>query len=145
MAAYYERLTGDNELARMGAAKAWSRWEGQASTLQPSNSIVGAFTEPFTAMSLARIECHYFINNSFLEENQILNNIDKIAEIPGIIVQGRYDMVCPIVSAYDLYEAWPSAELDIIPDAGHSAAERGIVDALVRATNAFIKKIKQDE
>jgi len=141
--AYYKLLTGDNELAQMGAAKAWSKWEGQTSTLQPSNSVLSSFTEPHTAMSLARIECHYFMNNSFLEENQILKNIDKISHIPGTIVQGRYDMVCPMESAYELYEAWPSAELDIIPDAGHSAAERGIVDALVRTTISYCEKFKK--
>ncbi len=140
---YYKLLTGDNELAQMGAAKAWSKWEGQTSTLQPSNSVLSSFTEPHTAMSLSRIECHYFMNNSFLEENQILNNIDKISHIPGTIVQGRYDMVCPMESAYELYEAWPNAELDIIPDAGHSAAERGIVDALVRTTISYCEKFKK--
>ncbi len=141
--AYYKLLMGGNELARMGAAKAWSKWEGQTSTLQPSKSVLSSFTEPHTAMSLARIECHYFMNNSFLQENQILNNIDVIANIPGIIVQGRYDMVCPMESAFELYEAWPSAELDIIADAGHSAAERGIIDALVRTTVNYSQKFKQ--
>ena len=142
VSAYYKRLTGDNELARMGAAKAWSRWEGQTSTLQPSRSVVGSFTEPYTAMSLSRIECHYFMNDSFLEPNQILNNVDQLEGIPGVIVQGRYDVVCPMQSAWELYNAWPDAELDIIPDAGHSATERGIVDALVRATINFSKKFK---
>ena len=142
--AYYKLLMGENELARMGAAKAWSKWEGQTSTLQPSKSVLSSFTEPHTAMSLARIECHYFMNNSFLEKNQILNNIDKIAHIPGTIVQGRYDMVCPMASAFELYEAWPSAELDIIADAGHSAAERGIVDALVRTTIQYCEQFNKD-
>lgn len=140
--AYYQRLTGDNELARMGAAKAWARWEGQASTLQPSRSVIGSFTEPYTAMSLSRIECHYFINNSFLQPNQILHNADKLAGIPGVIVQGRYDIVCPMESAWELYQAWPDSELDIIADAGHSATERGIVDALVRATIKFSEHFK---
>lgn len=140
VAAYYKRLTGENELARMAAAKAWSKWEGQTSTLHPSNSVVSTFTEPFTAMSLSRIECHYFMNNSFLEPNQILNNAHKLADIPGIIVQGRYDIVCPMESAWELYNAWPDAELQIIPDAGHSATEPGIIDALVRATRQFADK-----
>ena len=142
VAAYYKRLTGENELARMAAAKAWSKWEGQTSTLQPSKSVVGNFTEPYTAMSLSRIECHYFMHNSFLEPNQILDNADKLAGIPGVIVQGRYDVVCPMQSAWELYNAWPDSELDIIPDAGHSATERGIVDALVRATINFSKKFE---
>ena len=140
VAAYYQRLTGENELARMGAAKAWSKWEGQTSTLQPSKSVISSFTEPFTAMSLARIECHYFMNDSFLKPNQIINNAGNLADIPGIIVQGRYDVVCPMESAWELYQAWPDCELNIIPDAGHSATERGIVDALVRATKQFSDK-----
>lgn len=138
--AYYERLTGENELARMAAAKAWAKWEGHTSTLQPSKSVLSTFSEPYTAMSLARIECHYFKNQCFLEPNHVLNNIEKIADIPGIIVQGRYDIVCPMKGAHELYKAWPSSELDIIPDAGHSAMERGIVDALVRATNAYSQR-----
>jgi len=142
VAAYYKRLTGDNELARMGAAKAWARWEGQTSTLQPSKSVTSSFTEPFTAMSLSRIECHYFMNDSFLEDNQILKNAGKLADIPGFIVQGRYDIVCPMESAWELYQAWPGSELSIIPDAGHAASERGIIDALVRATKNFADKFK---
>ncbi|MCI0508422.1 MAG: prolyl aminopeptidase [Gammaproteobacteria bacterium] len=142
VAAYYKRLTGENELARMAAAKAWSKWEGQTSTLQPSNSVVSTFTEPFTAVSLSRIECHYFMNNSFLEPNQILNNAHKLANIPGVIVQGRYDIVCPMESAWELHKAWPDAQMHIIPDAGHSATEAGIIDALVRATRQFADKFK---
>lgn len=140
ISAYHQRLTGNNELARMAAAKAWAKWEAKTSTLQTSKSVIQAFTEPHTAMSLARIESHFFKNKGFLEANQILDNINVIANIPGIIVQGRYDMVCPMQSAFDLYEAWPNSELDVIPDAGHSSTERGIVDALVRATINFGKK-----
>ncbi|WP_455203395.1 prolyl aminopeptidase [Kaarinaea lacus] len=140
LAAYYKRLTGDNELARMGAAKAWAKWEAHTSTLMPSKTVLDAFMQPHTAVSLARLETHYFVNGGFLKPNQILDNMNKIKNIPGTIVQGRYDMVCPMQSAYDLYEAWPNAELDIIPDAGHSATERGIVDALVRATISYGKK-----
>ena len=137
VAAYYRRLTGANELARMAAAKAWARWEAQASTLKPSQSAVSTFTEPYTAMSLSRIECHYFMNDSFLEPNQILNNAPKLADIPGIIVHGRYDIICPLENAWHLYEAWPGSQLQIIPDAGHAATENGIADALVRATQQF--------
>ena len=132
--AYHKRLTGNNELAQMAAAKAWAKWEAKTSAIQPSKTVLQAYTEPHTAISLARIEAHYFLNKGFLEDNQILANMDKIADIPGTIVQGRYDMVCPMKSSYELYQSWPKAELDIIPDAGHSATERGIVDALVRAT-----------
>jgi len=144
VAAYYKRLTGKNELARMAAAKAWARWEGQTSTLQPSKSVINNYTEPYTAMSLSRIECHYFINDSFLEPNQILDNIGKIKDIPGLIIQGRYDIVCPMDSAWELNHAWSASELHIIPDAGHSATERGIVDALVRATQEFAHKFGDD-
>lgn len=142
IAAFHKRLNGENELARMGAAKAWAKWEAHTSTLVPSKSVLEAFSEPHMAMSLARIETHYFMNNSFLEPNQILKNIDKIANIPGIIVQGRYDMICPMHTAHELYDAWPSSELDIITDAGHAASERGIADALVRATLTYSKKFQ---
>ncbi len=142
VAAYYKRLTSDNELTRTKAAKAWSIWEGRTSTLKPSKEMVNSFGNLHTAVSLARIECHYFMNDSFLEPNQILNNTDKIKDIPAIIVQGRYDVVCLMESAWDLHQALPASELDIIPDAGHSAMEPGIIDALVKATDKMLSKIK---
>jgi proline iminopeptidase len=135
--AYYKRLSGSDELARMACAKAWSIWEGRLSTLQPKKTVISHFSDPFTAVSLARIECHYFSNESFLAPNQILDNVAAIADIPGVIVHGRYDVVCPLKSAWELHRAWPKSELKIIQDAGHSATEPGIVDALVRATNQF--------
>ncbi len=137
VAAYYRRLTGDDELVRMAAAKAWSLWEGRASTLLPRASVVEHFTNPHTALSLARIECHYFMNDSFLETDQILNNAACLNGIPGVIVHGRYDVVCPVEQAWELHRAWPDARLQIIPDAGHSATELGIVDALMTATSQF--------
>lgn len=139
--AFYQRLTGDNELARMGAAKAWSTWEGRTSTLLPSKSLVDHFSEPRNALSLARIECHYFMNDSFLEPNQLLRDAHRLADIPGVIVQGRYDVVCPMKSAWELAQAWPKAELNIIPDAGHSVLEAGTTDALVRATDDFAHRL----
>ncbi|HKK07147.1 MAG TPA: prolyl aminopeptidase [Gammaproteobacteria bacterium] len=132
--AYYRRLTDEDEVTRMAAAKAWSVWEGRCSTLLPSGPVIDHFANPYTALSLARIECHYFVNNIFLEDNQILRDAERLADIPGVIVQGRYDMVCPMESAWELHRAWPRAELKVIPDAGHSAAEPGTVDALVQAT-----------
>lgn len=141
VAAYYQRLSSENELARMAAAKAWAKWEGRASTLHPSKSIVDHFSEPHNALSLARIECHYFTHNSFLAPNQILRDAENLKRIPGIIVQGRYDVVCPMQSAWDLYQAWSGAEMQIIPDAGHSALETGIIDALVRATDDFAQRL----
>jgi proline iminopeptidase len=135
--AYYRRLTGDDELTRMAAAKAWSVWEGRASTLLPRDSVVGHFSNPFTALSLARLECHYFMHDSFLEPDQILHDASRLHDIPGVIVHGRYDLVCPIEQAWSLHKAWPQARLEIIADAGHSATEEGIVDALVTATGQF--------
>jgi len=142
VAAYYQRLTGDNEIARLAAARAWSEWEGRTSTLMPKKSVIDHFADPHTALALARIECHYFINHIFLAENYILDNAAKLADIPGIIVQGRYDMVCPMESAWDLHRAWPLSQLEIIPEAGHSASEPGIIDALVRATHDMVRRVE---
>ncbi len=135
VSAYYRRLTGEDEVARMAAAKAWSEWEGRTATLLPNPGVVDHFRDPHVALSLARIECHYFMNQSFLEPNQLLRDAHRLADIPGTIVHGRYDVVCPLDQAHALHRAWPRAKLEIIPDAGHSAGEPGIVDALVRATD----------
>lgn len=135
--AYYRRLTGTDEVARMSAAKAWSRWEGRTASLIPNKEVVKHFSNPFTALSLARIECHYFVNNTFLEPDQILQNMKRISHIPAIIVHGRYDVICPIDSAWALHKVWPQSELHIIANAGHSASEKGIIDALVKATHDF--------
>ena len=134
VSAYYIRLTGDDELARMAAAKAWSIWEGRTATLKQSKAVINHFGKTHTALSLARIECHYFMNNAFLEDNQLLRDAHKLKDIPGVIVQGRYDVICPMESAWELHQAWPEAEFHVIADAGHSASEPGIVNALVRAT-----------
>ena len=142
VAAYYRRLTGDDELVRMAAAKAWSLWEGRASTLLPRTSVVEHFANPHTALSLARIECHYFMHDSFLEPDQILKNAGRLDGIPGVIVHGRYDVVCPVEQAWELHRAWPGARLEIIPDAGHSATEPGIVDALMTATSQFAMRCR---
>lgn len=133
--AYYRHLTSDNEIERMAAAKAWSMWEGRCATLKPSQSVVDHFADPFTALSLARIECHYFVNNIFLEENQILRDAHKLQNIPGVIVHGRYDVVCPIENAWELHQVWPQAVLKIVDEAGHAASEPGILSALVQATD----------
>lgn len=140
--AYYEKLTGKNEIAQMHAAKAWSIWEGRTATLKANKNVIDHFGSAHTALSLARIECHYFMNDSFLEENQILNNADKLQNIPGVIVQGRYDLICPVESAWELHQAWPKSELKIIADAGHSATEAGTVDALVKATDEMANNLK---
>jgi len=140
--AYHKRLTGDDEVGRMAAAKAWSIWEGRTATLQPRQSVVDHFSDPHTALSLARIEAHYFVHQAFLEDNQILRDIDRLQDIPATLVQGRYDIICPLQSAWELHRAWPMSELYIIPDAGHSAAEPGIVDALVRAARIMLHRLE---
>jgi proline iminopeptidase len=140
--AYYRRLTGNDELLRMAAAKSWSLWEGRASTLLPRASVVDHFANPHTALSLARIECHYFMHDSFLEPDQIVNDAGRLQGIPGVIVHGRYDVVCPVEQAWELHKAWPEARLQIIPDAGHSATEPGIVDALMTATSQFAMRFR---
>jgi len=129
--AYYKILTGKNDIARMSAAKAWSLWEGRTATLGARKEVIEHFSRARTAMSVALIECHYFVNNAFLEPNQILNNLDSIRHIPTYIVQGRYDMICPMESAWELHQAWPEASFNVIEDAGHAASEVGIVSALV--------------
>ncbi|MGA7616230.1 MAG: prolyl aminopeptidase [Thermoanaerobaculia bacterium] len=136
--AYHRRLTSDDEKTRLDAAKAWSIWEGSTSKLRPDANLIDEFGEPQMALSLARIECHYFTNNVFFPtDNYLIENVGRIRKIPGVIVQGRYDVVCPAMSAWELHRAWPEAKLEIIPDAGHSITEPGIIDALVRATDHF--------
>ncbi len=140
LSAYYRRLTGNDEIARMAAAKAWSIWEGRCATLRPVEEVVNHFGNPHTALSLARIESHFFLNKCFLEPNQILNNMDKLADIPAYIVHGRYDMICPVEQAWHLHQAWPGAELRIIADAGHAASEPATTDALVRIMDALARQ-----
>jgi proline iminopeptidase len=136
--AYYRRLTGDDESMRLEAAKRWSLWEASALKLLPDQKLIEEFTEPELAIALARIECHYFMNNCFFEtDNYLIENVHRIRQIPGVIVHGRYDIVCPFMSAWDLHRAWPEAALEVIPNAGHSVTEPGIADALVRATDSF--------
>jgi len=142
VAAYYRRLTGEDEVKRMAAAKAWSLWEGHASTLLPRPAVLEHFGNSHTALSLARIECHYFMNDCFLAPDQIISNAGRLQDIPGIIVHGRYDVVCPVEQAWTLHRAWPKARLQIIPDAGHSATEKGIVDALITATSQFAMRFR---
>ena len=127
----------------MHAAKAWSVWEGRTATLRPNAQVVDHFADPHRALSIARIECHYFVNHAFLETEQLLNNMDKIAHLPGVIVHGRYDVICPLENAWQLHRRWPGSELQIIRDAGHSAVEPGITDALVRATTQMARRLLQ--
>ncbi|MDX1756784.1 MAG: prolyl aminopeptidase [Marinobacter sp.] len=144
VSAYYQRLTSSNELEQIQAAKAWSVWEGRCATLHPNPAVVDHFGHPHVAIALARIECHYFMNHCFLEPDQILRNAPALEGLPGIIVHGRYDMVCPLDNALALSKAWPAADLRIIRDAGHSASEPAIVDALLRAVDEVAAKAVND-
>lgn len=136
--AYYKRLTSSNPEERAKAALAWSGWEGSTSKLIFDPALFANFTTEKTADSIARIECHYFIHNAFFEtDNWILENVQAIRHIPCIIVQGRYDIPCPFISAWELHRAWPEAEFHAIPDAGHAASEVGILNALIHATDRF--------
>ena len=135
--AYHRQLTSDDAAVRLKAAKAWSLWEGATSMLIPSEQVAKVFGEDDMALAMARIECHYFVNDGFMRDNQLLEDVQRIRDIPAVIVQGRYDVICPAVSAWELSRAWPEAELHIVPDAGHAAFEPGNVDALVTATDRF--------
>jgi proline iminopeptidase len=136
--AYYRRLTSDNPQIRRRAARAWSVWEGTTSKLLPSPGVASRFGEDRFAEAFARIECHYFRHRGFFErDDQLLANIDRIRHLPGVIVQGRYDVVCPMKSAWDLHLAWPEAEFTVVPDAGHAASEPGTLAALVKAADRF--------
>ena len=138
ISAFHRRLTSDDKVTRLAAAKAWSVWEGATSFLHVDADFVSGHEEPEFALAFARIENHYFVNGGFLEvEDQLLRDAPRIAGIPGVIVHGRYDVVCPVANAWDLHKAWPKAKLEITPASGHSAFEAEDVDALVRATDAF--------
>lgn len=138
VSAYHKRLTSDNETTRLAAARVWSQWEMATSYLHPKASAIDEMEDPARALPFARIEAHYFINNAFFKTNNwILENIDRIQHIPGTIVQGRYDVVCPAKSAWELHKAWPKSKLLIIPDAGHSAGEPGIRSALIETTDLY--------
>ena len=133
--AYYTRLTGNDDLVRRVAAKAWASWEGRATTLEPQQKRIDHFTDPPHANSLARISCHYFRQNCFLKDNEVLANAKALADIPGTIIHGRYDMVCLLGNAWELHKAWPKSKLKIIRDAGHAITEIPIIDAMVHSTN----------
>jgi len=136
--AYHRRLNDADLKVRLEAARAWSMWEGATSALLPNPDLVAAFGSDKFALALARIETHFFVNHGFFDdENVLLNNVDALRQIPATIVQGRYDIVCPIESAWELARAWPEANFRIIAAAGHSAYEPDIVAALIEATDAF--------
>lgn len=132
--AYYKRLIGENELERMAAAKAWSVWEASTATFVTNKSLQACFSDPYFALSFARIECHYFINLCFFRENQLLEDAHKIADINGYIVHGRYDVICPVDQATALKQAWPNGELSIVENAGHAITEPDITQRLLHIT-----------
>jgi proline iminopeptidase len=136
--AFYKRLTSDDRKTRVDAARAWSMWEAATSYLQVNEENVVRWGEEDFAIAVARIECHYFANRGFLErEDQLLKNVERIRSIPAVIVQGRYDVVCPMQTAWSLHKAWPEADFRIVPDAGHSAFEPGNTHELISATDRF--------
>jgi proline iminopeptidase len=139
VAAYHKRLTGNDEQVKLACARAWSQWEGAVSSLLPNPERVAQFGDDHFAIAFASIECHYFINKGFLEsDEQLLRNAHRLADVPGVIAQGRYDVITPPDTAYALSKAWTKAKFVVVPDAGHAGSEPGMVDALVRATNSFI-------
>ena len=136
MSAYHRRLTSPDPELRMRAARAWSVWEGSTSKLHPDADLVQRFAGDSFAEAFARIECHYFVHGAFLRsDTQLLDDVPRIAHLPGVIVQGRYDVVCPAASAWELHKRWPGSRLRLVGDAGHSIGEPGIVAALVEATD----------
>jgi proline iminopeptidase len=138
LAAYHRRLTSDDSVVRQEAARAWSVWEGSTSCLFPNLDLIAKTGSDEFSLAFARIECHYFVNRGFFTRDaQLLEDVGRIRHIPAVIVQGRYDVVCPMESAWALHRAWPEADLRLVPDAGHSALEAGIVHELVTATDRF--------
>lgn len=137
LTAYLQILNDANPDIRLRAAMAWSRYEGSCSTLLPNPDIRAVQDDSRRALSLARLEAHYFRNNLFKPTTALIDHMAKIRGIPGIIVHGRYDMVCPLANAYKLHKAWPEAEFIVVPDAGHAALEPGIRSALIEATERF--------
>lgn len=138
LSAYHRRLTGTDRAQQIACARAWSQWEGATISLLPDPRRVGEFGTDHFALAFARIECHYFVNRGFFrQDDQLIADAHRLAGIPGVIIQGRYDVVTPAITAWDLHRAWPQAEFIMVPDAGHTATEPGIADALVRATDRF--------
>jgi proline iminopeptidase len=140
LGAYHRRLLAGGSVEQLAAARAWSVWEGATSSLRPNPERANQFGSPEFALALARIETHYFVNRGFFDdEDQLLTGVDAIRQIPAVIVQGRYDVVCPLVSAWELHERWPEADFRVVVDAGHSAYEPGITAELVAATDRFLR------
>ena len=139
--AFHRRLTGRNRARQLEAARAWSVWEAATSFLRTDETQIRKWGSAAFALAVARIECHYFVNNGFLRrEDQLLRDVRRIRHIPAVIIQGRYDVVCPMQTAWDLHRAWPEADFRLVADAGHSALEPGITHELVSATSRFARR-----
>lgn len=136
-AAYRKRLTGDDVAAQLEAAQAWALWEGRTITLLPDPDTSAGFADPHFALAFARIENHYFVNNGWMDEGQLIRDAHRLKDIPGTIVHGRYDLVCPARTAWDLHRAWPEADFHLIDGAGHAYSEPAILDRLIRATDGY--------
>ncbi|HVK90213.1 MAG TPA: prolyl aminopeptidase [Mycoplana sp.] len=139
MAAYRRRLVHEDPGIRQEAASAWSLWEGETITLLPDQGYSDQFGDAHYALAFARIENHYFVNEGFFEEGQLIRDAYKMKNIPGVIIQGRYDVATPAKTAWDLHKAWPEAKFVMVPDAGHAATEPGIAHHLIEATDAFAR------
>ncbi|HEX2134594.1 MAG TPA: prolyl aminopeptidase [Microvirga sp.] len=137
MAAYSRRLSHTDPAVQLEAARAWSLWEGETITLLPNQGYSAQFADPHYALAFARIENHYFVNGGFLREGQLLQAAGKLAPIPGVIIQGRYDVATPALTAWELHKAWPGSRFILVPDAGHAGTEPGIQHHLLEATDAF--------
>jgi proline iminopeptidase len=137
ISAYHKRLTGDDPAVQLRAAHAWSQWESNTITLLPSQNHLDAKSSDKAALAFARIENHYFMNQGFLEPDQLLKNAHRLHGIPGVIVQGRYDVCTPAHTAWQLHRAWPQAEFHMVADAGHAYDEPGILAKLLAATQKF--------
>jgi len=135
--AYRKRLIHEDEAVRLEAARAWSLWEGRTLTLLPDPDTSDPFGDPHFALAFARIENHYFIHHGWLDDGQLIRDVDRIRHIPATIVQGRWDMACPVRTAHDLHRAWPEADYHLVEDAGHAFSEPGILDRLIRATDGY--------
>jgi proline iminopeptidase len=138
---YHSKLNGPDELAKMSAAKSWSLWESHCASLHPNQRLIKHYANPHRSLARAKLGTHYFKNLCFMVENQLLDNMDKISHIPGIIVHGRFDMVSRFENAYSLHKAWMSSQLFIVREAGHSATEPAIIDGLIRATRDIAQRL----
>jgi proline iminopeptidase len=140
MAAYRRRLTADDVQAQLRAARAWALWEGETGTLLPQTAVTEGFRNDDFALAFARIENHYFVHGGWFADGQLLRDADRLKAIPGVIVQGRYDVTCPMQSAWELHRAWPEAEFRVVEGAGHSQSEPGIRHELIEATDRFAER-----